>query len=229
MPTLPFDYVNFLADAAILVFVFYYFFRFNKIEKKLEEKENKADTEYHQVVDNALNKERKILDDATGEAEEIIKNAEYVTSSSKDAVDKTLTKLIDEVHNETVMTAKQFMESYTASLNQLSNQSQTDFQVVAKDLAEGLRAQVQTFANSTKQLEIDLQKQVKDFHDNLLPGIEKELDDYKKVRMKQTEQTITSIVQKASQEILNKSISLDDHQKLIIDSLEKAKREGFFE
>ncbi|HSW47660.1 MAG TPA: hypothetical protein VLG67_01125 [Candidatus Saccharimonadales bacterium] len=229
MPTLPFDYITILADSAILVFVAYYFFRFNKIEKKLEEKENKSDIEYHKVVDDAFAKERKIIEDATGEAQHIIQDTKYITSSSKEDVDEALAKMIQDIHKDTLETARQFMENYKSSLSQISMRSQADFQEVAKGLAEGLRGEVEAFANSTRQLELDLQKQVKDFHDNLLPNIEKELDEYKKVRMKQTEQTITSIVQKASQEILNRSISLDDHEALIIESLEKAKREGAFD
>jgi hypothetical protein len=36
-------------------------------------------------------------------------------------------------------------------------------------------------------------------------------------------------VQKASSEMFNKSISTEDHQKLLMESLEKAKSEGVFD
>ena len=39
---------------------------------------------------------------------------------------------------------------------------------------------------------------------------------------------VIAIIQKASQEILNKSLSLDDHRQLITEALEKAKNEGLF-
>lgn len=229
MPALFIQYMTFLADFAILLFVGYYFLKLNSKERELEKRENKIDSEYHQVVDNALAKERKIMDDATSEAEHIITGAEYVNKSSKEVVDQALQKMVDQIHTETVETARNFMNSFSASLGQISQQSQRDFQDVAKELEQGLQTQVTDFQNSAKELEVDLQKQIKDFHDTLLPGLEKELDDYKKIRMKQADQTIASIVQKASQEILNKTISLDDHQKLIIESLEKAKKEGIFD
>ena len=74
-----------------------------------------------------------------------------------------------------------------------------------------------------------LEQQNKEFQDTLLPQIEKEVEYYKKARMQEIDQAVTSIVQKASQEIFNKSISIADHQNVVIQSLEKAKKEGFFD
>ena len=80
----------------------------------------------------------------------------------------------------------------------------------------------------TKELEDGLRKQVSDFQTSMLPGLQKELDEYKAAKMKETDQMTQRIVQRVSQEVLNKSISLEDHQQILIDSLEKAKREGIF-
>jgi hypothetical protein len=77
-------------------------------------------------------------------------------------------------------------------------------------------------------MEAELQKQTATFRDSLLPQMEQELDEYKKIRLQQADRTITQVIQEVSQEILNKSISLDDHQRLLIEALEKAKKEGVF-
>ncbi len=74
-----------------------------------------------------------------------------------------------------------------------------------------------------------MRQQSKAIQESMLPALQKELEAYKAMRLKETEQTVQRIVQKASQEILNKSLSLDDHQNLVIQSLEKAKKEGVFE
>jgi len=78
-------------------------------------------------------------------------------------------------------------------------------------------------------LQTDLKKQNRDFQDSLLPQIEKEVEYYKQSRMKEIDQAVEAIVQRASQEIFNKSLSLSDHQTLVIQSLEKAKKEGIFD
>ena len=244
MPSLLFQLTTIAADLMIFLFVGYYLIKIRSKEKNLEKKEGKIDTNYHQIVDNALAKERKILEDATNEADQIITGAQYIRLASKETVDQamqkmvadiqkeavntsnsllnisntsketvnqTMQKMVSDIQKEAVVTTRDFMNSYQTSLKQLASQSLKDFQ------------------NVVKGLEIDLQKQIKDFHETLLPNLEKELEDYKQARLKQTEQTITRIIQQVSQETLNKSISLNDHQNLLIESLEKAKKEGIFD
>ncbi len=245
------QFIQTFAGLLTIVFVSHYFFKFRAKEKKLEEKESKIDTDYHHVVDNALAKERKILDDATHEANQIITGAQYVNHASQEAasqalqkmvadiqrdasdtaksVDQALQKMVTDMHKEVLETTHEFMSSYQTSLDKLANRSLNDFQTVSKDTEGDLQKTLKDFQDIAKGLEGDLQKQMKEFHENLLPKLEKELDEYKQNRIKEAEQTIKQVIQKASQEILNKSISLADHEKLVIDSLEKAKTEGAFE
>ena len=62
----------------------------------------------------------------------------------------------------------------------------------------------------------------------MLPNMEKEIEAYKQARFKEAEAMVTKIVQKVSQEVLNKAINIEDHEKLVVDALEKAKKEGIF-
>ncbi|HSW87734.1 MAG TPA: hypothetical protein VLF89_02335 [Candidatus Saccharimonadales bacterium] len=210
MFTLPFEIITITADFFIFIFIGYYFFKFSKKEKAIEQKEGKIDTNYHQIVDDALSKERKIIDDATHEADQIIAGAHYLNQASKETVDQALQIMISDIQKEAADTSRNFMTNYQASLQQITVHSIAELQ------------------NVVKGLETDLQKQVKDFHETMLPKMEKELEEYKQVRLKQTDQTITNVIQKVSQEILNKSLSLDDHEHLLVESLEKAKKEGAF-
>ncbi|HVF69186.1 MAG TPA: hypothetical protein VNA13_01330 [Xanthomonadales bacterium] len=228
MNTLPFQFITLLANSAILLFVFYYFFRLNKKERELEKKEGKIDTQYHQVVDDALTRERKILDDATMEAEKIITDAEYISTSDKETLEQALHKTVEEIKKEAVQTGHALVENYASTLKEISLHSQENFQDVAKEFEDNLKKQVQDFQNVVKGLETDLQKQIREFNEAMLPNLERELEEYKKERIQQTEKLVANIAQKASREILNKSISVDDHQKLITESLEKAKKEGVF-
>lgn len=218
MPTLLFQVITIIADLVIINFAAYYLLKVHRKEKNLQAretelkiKEGKIDTNYHQVVDDALTKERKILEDATAEADHIIVDAEYINKATKDAVNEALQKMTIDIQKEAFDTARTFMDSYQVSLKQLVLQSLTGFQ------------------NTVKGLENDMQQQLKEFHETLLPKMEKELEEYKQSRIGQTDQMVIRVVQKASQELLNKNLSLDDHQKLVIESLEKAKKEGVFD
>jgi hypothetical protein len=200
-----------VCNCILLIFIAYYFLNLKSREKSLEKKETQIDTDYHQIVDNALTKERKILEDATTEADHIITNTQYVSQASKESVDQSLQQMEITIQKDALDTAQDFTKTYQTSLKQLATQSLNDFQT------------------ATKNLETDYQNQIKDFHQNILPTLKKELEEYKQVRLKETEQLTKTIVQKASQEILNKALSLEDHHTLLTQALEKAKKEGLFE
>src|SRR5438045_1545125 len=109
MPLLPFEVLSLVANLVMFAFVGFYLFSLRSREKSLEKRESQIDTEYHQVVDNTLSKERKIIEDATNayhqildnalakerkimeeasfEANQIITGAQYVNRTSKDTVD----------------------------------------------------------------------------------------------------------------------------------------------
>jgi len=194
----------------IFIFVGYYLVTLYTKEKKLEKKEGQIDTNYHQIVNDALTKERKILEDATFEADQIITGAQYSSSTSKEAITHALAEMLVEIKKEANTIASDFTSNYSGSLKQLTAQSLNEFQHVARTLEE------------------DLQKQISQFHTTLLPNLEKEIEAYKQARIKQADEMVVRIIQQASQDILNKSISLTDHQDLVMKSLEKAKKEGMF-
>lgn len=194
----------------VSLLVIFYFFSLHGREKELEKKESAVDTDYHHVVDEALSKERKIIDDATAEAGQIITQSKYLTTQSQKEVSDAIKIVITEIQRQGSNISREFASEYTNSLRGLTSESLKEFQIIMT------------------QLQTDLKKQNKEFQDTLLPEIQKEVESYKKARMQEVDQAVTGIVQKASQEIFNKSISMEDHQTVVTQSLEKAKKEGLF-
>jgi F0F1-type ATP synthase membrane subunit b/b' len=218
MPILPFQIVNLAADLIVFFVAGYYFLNFVKREKELEErekqlkeKEGKIDIDYHQVVDNALTKEKKIIEDATTQAGTIIAKTEFVTQDSKEMVNRALRQMSFDIQKESDDIGRKFVGDYEIFLNKLSTTSLGEFQ------------------NTAKEFGIDLEKQTKEFRETLLPNIEKEIENYKLERFKTMDKAINVIIQKVSEKALNKSIPPEDHNNLIIESLEKAKKEGIFD
>lgn len=211
MPELPFQIITLASDLIIFVFITYYLLSIHKKEKELEKKSTDSDTSYHKIVDDALSKERKIVDDATQEAGQIITGAQNTTDSVKQTLEHSLQALSQNMQQQSTETAKYYMTTYQSVLNKVANASLSDFQT------------------TTQQLNAELQKQTAEMRMSMLPRIEKELEEYKEARMKETEQLVGRIIQKASQDIFNRTINTDDHHKLMIEALEKARKEGLFD
>lgn len=211
LPTMIYHFLTITASLLLIVFVIYYFFRLQEKERTLEERLNKNDTEYHKIVNDALSKERKILDDAAEEADKIITDANYVTTSSKETLDKALQKMVADFEKESNESGRSIMQSYQASLKEVTD------------------ASLKNFGHISKEFEEDLQKQLKAFNESQLANMEKTLEEYKKNQFQKTQDMVGKIVHQVSEEVLNKSISIEDHQKLVLNSFEKAKKERLFD
>lgn len=244
MPTLLFQVISVVFDLIIVVFVVFYLISIRSKEKEIDKREDKVDSDYREVVDNGMAREKQILDNAvnqsnqimqiaTHQANQILAGTQYisqttkatldtamqrmvvdvstVSSNSKMTLDQALQKIVIDVHSEAFNAGNAFTASYQASLKQITTLSLSGFQ------------------NVTSELELLLQQQIRDFRQNLLVNLEKEIETYKTAKMHRIEQASNGIVQKVAQEILNKSLSLEDHQNLVIKSLERAKKDGLFD
>src|SRR5690242_18828540 len=116
MPVLFFQIFTLISDSALLIFVIYYFLKFKIKENEINIREKKIDTDYHQVVDTALARERKIIDDATDEAGQIIKNTQYVTNESEQEVGKILQQIAEDIKQKAGGEAQNFTQNYQESL-----------------------------------------------------------------------------------------------------------------
>jgi hypothetical protein len=213
----------------IILFITYYFLKLRAKEKQLEQKENKTDAQYHEVVNDALTKERKILDDAAHAADQIMTGAHYVNKATKEEVYNALQKMGINIQEEAERVAHDFLNTFQHSLNKLTTQSLTGLQSAAQNFNTDIEKQLTDFKETSQAVQIDLQKRIRQFHEDRLAALEKELEVYKQTRLKQSEGIITTIIREASREILNKSISIEDHQKLVLDSFESAKKKGVFD
>lgn len=244
MPTLLYQVMTLVFDLSVVVFVVVYIIGVRKKEKEVFKKEGRIDSDYQQLIENSRAQEKQILDNAmnqsnqmmqitTHQANQILAGTQFISqsaktsldnalqkmvvevqgtgSTSKIALEQALQKIINDVHKEAFDSGRDFSTSYQSSLKQITTISLTGFQ------------------NVTNELELSLQQQIKEFRTSLLANLEKEIDSYKQSKIHRIDQASNVIVQRVAQEVLNKSLSLEDHQNLVIQSLEKAKKEGVFD
>lgn len=185
--------------------------KFEEREKELAAKEAQVESGYQQIINQALEKERKILEDAAKQANEILSSTQNLSTTSKENLNNALQKMIADIQNEAATSSNDFLSNYKNSLGQISNKSLVDFQ------------------NELKKFEADMQVKMQNFRDTLLPGIQKELEAYKNEQFRLADKKVASIIKKVAEQVFNETISLEEHQKLIIDSLEKSRKEGVFD
>lgn len=244
MPALLFQVITVVFDLSVIVFVAVYVLGVRRKEREVDRKEGKIEHDYQavieqsrtterQIIDNAVSQSNQMMQVATHQANQILAGTQFITqstkttldaalqkmvvevqntgSNSKIALEQNLQKIINDVHKEAFNSGNEAAANYQASLRQITSVSLTGFQ------------------NVTNQLEMSLQQQIKEFRTTLLSNLEKEMESYKLSKINRIDQAASIIVQRVAQEVLNKSLSLEDHQNLVIQSLEKAKKEGVFD
>ena len=244
MPTLLFQVITVVFNLVIIVFVVFYLLSLRTKEKEIDRKIHKIDTDYdqvvghsstqqHQIVEGALNQSNQIMTVATHQANQILAGAQYLSQTTKATLDASLQqmvvtvqgvganskisletalqKIITDVHKEAFDTGLTVTESYKASLKQVTDNSLSGFQ------------------NVTQELELDLQMQIKNFRQEVLANIEKEVETYKAAKIRRIDQASVVLVERVAQQVLNKSLTIEDHENLVLKSLDKAKKEGVFD
>jgi F0F1-type ATP synthase membrane subunit b/b' len=196
----------------------FYIWSLRKERKKLEEKERQlaakqaeVESGYQQIIDRALEKEREILDDASKQASSILSITQNLSSASKESLDAAMQKMVDDIHKEATNSSEYFLANYKNSLNKISESSAADYQQSVAKFEENMQAKMEEFRNS------------------LLPGVQKELEEYKQKRIQEVDRKVEKIIKEVAEKVFNKSIPFEEHQKLIIESLEKARKEGVFD
>src|SRR5690242_8453979 len=88
------------SNVILFLLVGFYFFKLRERERSLMRKEHATDENYHHVIDDAVSKERKILEDATHDADKIISGAKYLSTNSQTEVDQAIQAVVTDIHKE---------------------------------------------------------------------------------------------------------------------------------
>ncbi len=99
---------------------------------------------------------------------------------------------------------------------------------ISSFLMEEVERKSEALLTETNQKFQEIYKPLEDAIKNKTDKIEKEIQDYKKEKIIETDQKIYQIIKNVTQEVVGKTIDPSTHEKLVIDSLERAKREKFF-
>ena len=169
------------------------------------------------IIATAQAKAQKVVEDAHVAARETLAKSDKYLQGESGLVAKELERM-GQIYAKTYEEALINMQQ--ASLRTFANIPQDIKLFVVKALddfrltlsAEVARAQTQTLAA--------LEQSIK--------GAEAEIDKYKEGRMRQIDVSAAKLVTEVTRKVLGKSISVDEHEKLVMRALEEAKRQNIF-
>lgn len=195
---------------------------YTKTVRKLDELHKEKITTQNEM----LKKSDLILEEARNEAIKIVANANLFKDSTEKQFDQEL-KRIQEAQVKTLeKLSYDILNVYQKELVDLKEHNIKTMDIISKDIENSTVAELKDFKEILKKETFESQKIVEAKIEDAYKIAQKEIEDYKIERIKKVEGQIYDIIKIVSTLVLGKSINLDEHEQLVIDALEKAKKEG---
>jgi uncharacterized protein YkuJ len=208
-------------SVALMLIISSYVNVFKKYNLLLKEEQNLELKEHKEQIE--------VLEDARKKAAKIIAHAHFVESNTKNQFQQELqnvsmneVKYFQEAATDLLSVYKQELESLKADTIKIANN-------ITKDIENNTIQELKDFKEILKKETYASQKIVEQKIEEEYAQTKVEIETYKQDRIKKVEDEIYNILQNVSTLVLGKAISLEDHEQIVIDALNKAKEEKVFE
>jgi len=200
--------------------------KFNAYQKEADELMDKVHKNEADLLEDARIKASKIVEDANEKAAEIIGSGNNINAQSRKTLDEALDTLLKHQTSYFEKASADFLEAYKRELESLKQKNIDIVKNVSKDIEEHTVKEVEDFDNILQKETFSAQKIVGDKIEKEYSSAQKDAENYKNEMLRKAEDEIYKILQNVSKLTLGKSIPLADHEQLIIEALEKAKKDG---
>jgi F0F1-type ATP synthase membrane subunit b/b' len=209
-----------------LVLFFYSFYRLKKSNEKLNIIGSDEDKRWKELEVKAQNDYQEIISEANKRASEIIAQATAVNHDSIKAFDDSVAKMIQNQKSNIEQKSEEISKKHEDEINELNNNIIKLLINVYKEIEIATRADLENYKAVIKQQTFEAEKIAQERMKTEYEKLEKEIAEKKQERLKQLENNIYKILNNISKDIIGKSLDLTSHEELIINSMEKAKKEG---
>lgn len=205
--------------AVTLGIVAYMQYRLSKKYYKLKDLEKGKLTE---AEENA----RKQIEDAQKKALEIVNKSQSLTEETRSQMQKQILQSISNQLQEYQKIMEQVKGQVIDSATQNSQKANQEAVVLIEELKKSAMNNINQLSLNLQQTISQQQSALQQKVDVEFASISKAVEEYKNKRLEFVEQQITEMVVQTAKEVIGKSLSLQEHEELIMESLEKAKSEN---
>lgn len=202
----------------LIVFATSYFYYVYKREKEFEDSHENLEENYDNILFKAHKKAEEIVSQASEKAKSLLMN----TKDVKEFADKDIEQAIQKEKEE-------LLQSFSASINGIRNDALMYVKKMADETQSLTQSELISFRDGMQKnlAQIRLAETQK-LSEEARKSFD-EIETFKSSQLEKVKQQLSDLIVKVSEDVLGKSISLTDHEKLVLEGLEQAKQEGFFD
>ena len=226
-------FIGFFALAALVVWVCLDIFRFLRKEKKeyslqkyfaANELFLRISEDFKKQLEKLIGKEiEKNIGEFKNEfqktSEEIIKSYKSQFESGNQEIQRVLSEFSQQITKETSNLSKFTLDTQNKISEEAKNKILELNQAAEKEFIKIQETNLKVSTQISQSIRETLTKKVQE--------TEKEIDNYKKERFEEIDRKIYQMLGEVAKKTLGKAIDLSTHEKLVMEALEKAKKEIF--
>lgn len=205
--------------------VFVYSFYLGKLIERDSDVYKRSDA----IIAEAHRKAKGLIDSASDKAKEIISSTEHIKFEFEKEFKSSLRETVANSIMMLEQQSKELSKSYENMYEEIRTQSTKHLKDTLSKLEQAGEEGLSSFRASLKDQQLTSQYYIEKRLNQEFENAHKEIVAYKEAQMRRVEESIDKIVLKLSQDILGKAISLEDHEKLVFEALNKLKEEGAFD
>lgn len=195
----------------------------------LEQQKKQAYEKAETLLENARKESLRLVDEAGKKAGEMLAQ----TQAAKETLETQLARALQEFsQKETERVghiAEDLITAYRAIIESSKQQYGDVADVMAKEMTSNAQRSIKEFAEFLKDQTTRYEGTLKQQAQEGFMLAQKEISDYKRESLRHVEDAIYRILNLVAKSVLGKVLSLEDQQDLIINALNEAKQQGFFE
>lgn len=206
-----------ILSLALIALVFYYGKTIHKIHSYRREEEH-LKLQMHKKAD-------ELLEEARQKANNIIREAEFVKDKEKLAFNESLNASSINQIKDFEKVSQDFLKTYRNELDLIKSQTIQVIKNISKDIEKHTLFEIKDFKEILKKETFASQKIVEQKIEKDYNEAKGAIEAYRAEKLKIIDNDIYKILQKVSMLVLGKTLSPQDHENLIIESLNQAKKE----
>lgn len=234
--SLPASFLSIVVYTAVLLLagaLVFLFFVYHKVASQLKEVQNERDTlrnntndAAHKIMEDARYQSMIILQKAEERAEQILADTKQFHIDAKRIFETELKDVTAAQSQELQKASLELVKNYEQKLASIESQDINLFKNMSETIEHDVTENLKEFKLALEKQTVESQRIISEKLDEQYASVRTEVDEYKKEQLQRVDEHILQLLEKITLLTLKKSLSLENHQDLVVEALQEARKEA---
>lgn len=192
------------------------------------DKVDPSEKEAEKILREAREKANQMVTEAALQAAKIDQDVKLQSQEVKAALQAALSTVIQKQSAEVEKVTKDYLEETRNTLKKISDGDINSIQNISKDIEDQIKSNLDTFQKAVLSQTMASQKGIQDKVEEAYREMMGRVKAVEDERLKKVDDQIFNVLMAVSKKVLGRTMPIVEHERLVMESLEKAKKQDFF-